>query len=439
MQAWHRRRFIAAIDYVHSNNPRRRFAGELTAAEVFFHRRAYGRDLARLVRQGRYQFAPAEELEVYLDGKTRALYRPEVLDAVVERVLSQWLADLLARHWPSELYSYRPGVSSASAIRAFASFLREHTSARPDPRTRGLWVLRRDIKSYGESIPLDRRLWTPLEACLGKGPEAEVGTSLLHSFLPRRFVRPGESGGKEATHILERGTPTGSFVQPAINNFYLLPLDRALAKQEGFYARFGDDILYASASRAQAETAAGIIGECVDELGLALSTDKCQNLYFNGAGHPLGGDEWRSCTSVDFLGMSLAFGGMIRMRKDKMRRLQRQLDARLRSIARSMHASNAEQRVTHLAQVARSSLTPSHPLVLPDAQALWNLVDDRSQFRELDRWLQRRVVDLSLRNGIRGFRHLPPRKLYALGLPSFTAQRNLGRWNHEDASGEHGH
>ncbi len=436
MQAWHRRRFIAAIEYIHSKNRRRRFAGELRASEVFFHRRAYGRDLARLVRRGQYEFAPAEEVEVRIDGKARALYRPQFLDAVVERVLSQWLAETLATRWPPELYSYRPGLSSATAIRAFAAYIRTHRQARPDPRTRGLWVLRRDIKSYGSSIPLDSRLWSPLESCFTDSSEAAIGKSLLRSFLPRRYIRTNESTQPARVETLACGTPTGSFLQPAINNFYLLPADTRLAKESGFYARFGDDILYACYSKEEAEIASSILDETIAELGLKLSTTKCENIYFNGSGHPLGSSNWPSRTRVDFLGASVGFDGHIRLRKDKARRLRRELAARLQAMTTAMGPCSQEERVQHLAVVARAALTPSHPLVLRDAPALWSLVDDRTQLNELDHWLRRRVVELVLRSGIRGFRQLPPRRLYELGLPSLRAQRNRGRWCHEGTSGD---
>lgn len=435
MRAWHRQRFEAAIEYLQGTAARRRFAGDLTVSEIHFSRRAYSRDLAKVVRAGRYEFAPAQRVDIFIDGKERALYRPEVLDAAVERVLSEWLSDTLASVWPQELYSYRPGISAGDAIRAFAAYISRHRQRHPEARTRGLWVLRRDIKSYGSSIPLDTRLWDRLESQLGEGRCAAIGKTLLRSFLPRRYVHSADKASTKV-HTLELGTPTGSYIQPTINNFFLVSLDKMVAAKPGFYARFGDDILYAAESKAEAEAMGILIDTEIARLGLRLSEDKSEQIYFNGSGHQESKEGWPSRTAVDFLGVSLSFSGRIRLRKDKVRRLRRELEQRLRTRRDSLAPMRAEERVPHLGKVVRSALTLSHPLALRDAQALWTLVDDRNQLKELDRWLQRLFVELVVRHGIRGFRRLPPRRLYALGLPSIRAQRNLGCWSHESAMDE---
>ncbi len=431
---WHKSRFQDAIEYLHQKASHRRFSSALTLPEAHHHRRGFARDLARLVNARRYHFSPATQVLARFDGKERALYRSEVLDAVVERVLSQWLTAQLESCWPTHLYSYRPGLSSQSAIRAFAAYVRHHQQSRPDPRTRGLWVLRRDIKSYGTAIPLDSRLWTPLAASLQAKDHSEIGMTLLRSFLPREFLTP-EAQSNETPQVLEHGTPTGTPIQPTINNFYLLPLDKRVSAEPGFYARFGDDFIYASEDRAQAHRVSKIMDETLTQLGLNISPGKCEDLYFNGSGYQNNTNDWPSRTSVDLLGTSVSFTGSIRLRKDKARRLRRELAARMRSAAKSLVFLEPEQLVMHLGDVVRSALSLDHPLVVADAQALWMVVDDRTQFKELDRWLQRIVVELVLRRGIRGFRRLPPSRLYALGLPSLTAQRNTGRWTHGEPLG----
>jgi len=65
----------------------------------------------------------------------------------------------------------------------------------------------------------------------------------------------------------------------------------------------------------------------------------------------------------------------------------------------------------------------------PDALALATLVDDRSQLRQIDYELARRVAEaLSRRRGPRAFRHVPYRRLRReLGLLSLEHRRNQAR------------
>src|SRR5262245_23925006 len=93
---------------------------------------ALAKKLAREVGRCSYELAAVSSHRAALGGKERTLYRARPLDEVVLVALAAALADALEPRWSDQLYSYRAGRSSRTAIRAFADFLREHARARPN-------------------------------------------------------------------------------------------------------------------------------------------------------------------------------------------------------------------------------------------------------------------------------------------------------------------
>src|SRR5262249_48756794 len=118
------------------------------------------------VATGAYEFAPAHERTVRIGGKARVMYAVRPTDRIVHGVV----ADLLESAAPSEPQgvSYQGGLSWWARRSRRAGDGGRHWRAHPDPRTRGLYVIRRDIDSYTDSIPVGDRspLWPQVRALL---------------------------------------------------------------------------------------------------------------------------------------------------------------------------------------------------------------------------------------------------------------------------------
>jgi hypothetical protein len=82
-------------------------------------------------------------------------------DTIVTGAVSTLIEEAATPLLSDRLYSYRPGVSWLTPSADLASYIRRHRRERPDPRTRGLYVLRRDVDSYTDSIPVapSSRVW----------------------------------------------------------------------------------------------------------------------------------------------------------------------------------------------------------------------------------------------------------------------------------------
>src|SRR5262245_18860162 len=185
-----------------------RAAPLVTAPLVAAQASEVARRLAAEVSSGQYAFEPLVPHAAFLNGKPRTIYSIDPLDAVVLGAITRVLAHAIEPRLGEHVHSYRKGRSQWTACRALLRYLREHARARPDPRSRGLYVLRRDVKRYDENIPVgeDSRLWSTLHELVANDRLGLRGG--LDAFLRRAF-RPPVVQLEGPPRPLDRGVPTG--------------------------------------------------------------------------------------------------------------------------------------------------------------------------------------------------------------------------------------
>jgi len=388
---------------------------------------ALAKKLAPRVADGSYAFSPVTERRAFLGGKWRHVYRAPLADTIVLFVLAAELTAIVAPVVSERVYSYQKGRSSRQAVRALAAFVKTHRAAAADVRARGLHVLRRDVSGYGDSIPVGDTspLWPLLRHAFeqaGHTPE-DPFTALVERALRPRVLRLDGTLEQAA-----RGVPMGSPLQPAICNLYLDALDRRLAAiAGGFYARFGDDFVFAHPDAEVARGASGRVTATLAELDLTLNAEKVRDLFWSGAGrHPaeLVSARERGTTHVEYLGVRLAFDGTTTPSEKKLRRLRAELRSRITASERVLRDTPLDARVEALVQATNHALDPHHDAALADAVELFVDGSDRKKLGELDHWLCRTLAEaLSGRRGVRALRSAPPRFLRRHGLVSLVARR----------------
>lgn len=386
----------------------RRDASRLASAIV--------RDLAA----GTYEFRPVTIRVAELD-KTRALAVPELTDLIVFHVVARVLTERLEPKFPNSLMSFRKGRSAMMAHRRLAAFVREHRSQRLAPRDRGLYILKRDVRSYTDSIDVSEssRLWELLAEQLNEpSPSSPISKLLKSVFRPSRV-------GEETPPT--RGIHAGSPLTPVAANIYLTPLDRALESFSGaFYARFGDDFLFATPSRHVAESALSIIDESLRSLDLEAHTGKRRNLYFNGAGRtaPEAPDH-QGVSSFDWLGLRATFAGTFGVSAEKERDLLRDIRERARSALVHVPEASTREAARFVCSVVNQALDPSHPMACVSSGLLRAVSTDLQQLKRLDHAIAA-AISQSV-TGIRAprsFRRLSYRTLrHELGLVSLCSER----------------
>jgi hypothetical protein len=294
-------------------------------------------------------------------------------------------------------------------------------------RARGLHVLRRDVSAYGDSIPVGEAspLWPLLRRAFehaGHAPDDPFTT------LVERALRPRVLGLDGTLEQAARGVPMGSPLQPAVCNLYLDALDRRLeALAGGFYARFGDDFVFAHPNADAAREASERVAAALTELDLTLNAEKARDLFWSGAGrHPATrvSERERGTTHVEYLGARLAFDGTTTPSEKKLRRLRGELRSRITASEGVLRATPLEARVDALVGAVNHALDPRHDAAVSDALELFIDGSDRKKLAELDHWLCRTLAEaLSGRRGVRALRSASPRYLRRHGLLSLVGRR----------------
>jgi hypothetical protein len=400
--------------------------GDVSLARFVLERRTVARLLARDVGRGAYRLEPARLRRIVTGTKERVVFGFRLTDLIVHGVVAQVLDEAIAPRLSESLYSYRRGVSWLDAVSRFAAYVRAHRRERPDPRARGLYVLRRDVDSYTDSIPVGPRspLWEMLRGALG--PATDADRRLVETVVrPEAFVRPG------ALFTLYRGVPTGQPISCVLFNLYLADLDHELAAVPGaFYARYCDDLVFAHPDAAVARAAERRIEEVLRARGIGLNSEKSLTLWLTAAGRPPAWAAARGATAAPLLGCRVSAQGTVALGGEKRRRLLVDLQHRARRAAEALGPAAPPEvagpvvcAVVNRALEARAAFSQQRSAVV-----LRRAVTDREDLRQLDYAIARLVLRaVTGRDDVRAFRAFPYRRMRReWRLTSVVQARN--RW-----------
>src|SRR5262245_43967336 len=377
--------------------------------------------LARDVANRRYAFEPGEMRTIRARHKTREVFSCRLSDLLVHGVVADLVQEAVAPLLSPRLYSYRKGMAWLTPVSALAAYIRSERRRHADPRDRGIYVLRRDVDSYTDSIPIDAGspLWPMLEARLGAPLPSLVKESI------RTELRLAD--GAVACRV--KGLPMGQPISAVVANLYLGELDRAVeAIPGGFYARYGDDFLFTHSDPEVARGAADTMDRVIASLALTVNEKKKRTLFLTPAGCPSAA--WphaAGASSVPFLGTVVSGDGTVGLDGRKVRSLLHDLERRTKATASTMRGSTREEVGRAVCPVVNRSLDAHRALTQQrSAIILLRVVTDRRQLEQLDYWIARLVVQAVTGSaGVRAFRELPYRSLRRdWGLVSLVAARN---------------
>src|SRR3954452_1705993 len=164
---------------------------EVSLASIVMQRARVAKLLAREVARGSYELEPGELRPIRVKGKNREVFACRLTDLIVHGVVADIVAEAVAAELSPRVFSYRRGLSWAVPVTELAAYLRKARRS----GNGGVHVLRRDVDSYFDSIPLGAPspLWPMLERHLGAPlPELVVETARVElspegGGLPRRL------------------------------------------------------------------------------------------------------------------------------------------------------------------------------------------------------------------------------------------------------------
>lgn len=392
---------------------------DVSLASVVLNRGRVARLLARDVATGRYALEPGELRTIRARGKLREVYSCRLTDLVVHGVVADLVAEALEPALSPRVFSYRPGLSWWRPVAELAAWLRAGRRS-AQAAGGGAYVLRGDVDSYTDSVPLGPAspLWPMLTDALGPLPP------LVEQVVRTTLRVPG---GGVATRV--RGLPMGQPIAPVVANRYLADLDAALAAVPGgFYARYGDDFLFAHPDAAVARAAVGAVDDVLRRLQLTVNARKRRVLYLTPAGRPSA--DWPEATgapAVPFLGTRITARGTVGLDTPKVGALLRDVDRRTAATVATLGRADRERLGRAVCAVVNRTLTPRATLTEQrSASALREVVTDREQLRQLDHRIALiAATAVTGRRGPRAFREVPYRRMRReWGLVSLVATRN---------------
>jgi hypothetical protein len=127
------------------------------------------------------------------------------------------------------------------------------------------------------------------------------------------------------------GVTTGTAFAPIAANLYLFEFDHWLSRHEGFYARYGDDILFMAPAESDAEAIIDKARAIIKGLGLQANQKKEKIFVLSGRGPLPGLDYSKQYPSLnpavrqdfEFLGWHINHRGDVRPNDEKMNREQK--------------------------------------------------------------------------------------------------------------------
>jgi Reverse transcriptase (RNA-dependent DNA polymerase) len=425
-------RYEQAIDRLHQRHLfdgglERLTQGEVSLGAVVMHRDHVARLLARTVAAGGYRMSPATLRSIRVEGKRRDVFSYPVMDLIVGAVVADVLSQALEPTLSANLYSYRAGVSWWTGVAGFAHYVREHRAARPDPRTRGLYVLRRDIDAYTDSIPLTEgsAIWDQVWGLVG----GLDGLAAADRTLIDAIVRPTVQAGDGGVLRRDQGVATGQPISCVCFNLNLRDLDQELEGIPGaFVARYSDDLIVAHPDPDVCRQASEMLDRHVAALGLRFNQEKRHDWFLSGSGRA--SEAWpeaRGTTAVTFLGMRVNGEGTIALGHRKAHGLLEDARRRAANTARATQGATEDERGRAVVAALRRLLDAEDAALQgSSARLLARAITDRPQLESLDRELA--GITASAVTGIAGpaaFRRVPYRTIrQEWGLPSLRRARD---------------
>ncbi len=155
-----------------------------------------------------------------LQGGTRMLGIPTVIDRLLQQGVAQWVSPKYEEEFSNYSYGFREGRNAHQAVLQAQQNLNEGYE----------WVIELDLENFFDKVNHDR-----LMSLLAKKITDKLTLKLIRSYLTSGIMEGGVVSSRT------EGTPQGSPLSPLLSNIVLNELDKELQARGHRFVRYADD------------------------------------------------------------------------------------------------------------------------------------------------------------------------------------------------------
>ncbi len=397
--------------------------------QLYQNRNLVAKKLIKDIRNNQYQFQPVKKKFKNIEGKIREIYQLCLMDKVVQGALYDFLANVLKDDLQSNVYSFQIEESNITAIKHFQHYVSKEQSQKNDVKTRGIYLFKADIESYSNSIPVDDNaiLWSILFNLIQKHYANFNKESIVWRLLVN-CIRVEIDYKNTLSHNIV-GALVGTPICNLLVNYYLTEVDHYLSGiKQGFYIRYGDDILFAHKDFHLFNEAMTEYKKILEKLKLNVNESKETKCFFNGSGRNSNEDKLiKGITSIYYLGYRINFNGTLALNKKKVKKLLNTIKMFCNNQNLLLQGMSLDDK----GQLLCAGINRIFKIQQNRCQDCWDklltVVTDRNQLRQLDYVIALMVAEnLTKISGVKAFRKISYQRIRAnWKLLSLTTLRNL--------------
>lgn len=297
--------------------------------------------LMRDLKQGTYQPIPLRRKHISKgDGKTRPLGIPAVRCRIAQEVVRRLINPIFESRFHKNSYGFRPGRNCHQAVEQSLEFVQQGYR----------YIVDVDIKGFFDNITHN----LIMESVAAKISDGNI-LNLIEKFLTSGVMEEGKF------IPTTKGTPQGGVISPILANIALNHLDWFLEENGYHFVRYADDFLVMCKTKPEAERALEIIQSFLTEMRLETSPQKTKICHYS--------------EGFNFLGFTIK-ACSIQMRIKS----REKFENKIREITTRSHNLDKEV-IEKLNRVIRGTVNYFGT----------TFSTMKSVFRELDRWIRRRI------------------------------------------------
>lgn len=276
------------------------------------------------------------------DGGKRLLGIPTVVDRFIQQAIAQALTRVFDPEFSEFSYGFRPNKRGHDAVRQAKAYIKDGHR----------WVIDVDLEKFFDTVNHDKVM-----GILAKKIEDKTVLKLIYKYLKAGVMVNGVATRSKI------GTPQGGPLSPILANILLNELDKELEFRGHKFVRYADDFqIYVKSRKAGQRVMTSVTTFLEKTLKLKVNKEK------SAVDRP-----WKR----KFLGFSFTIEKQTRTRihKESIKRLK----AKVRKLTSRKSPIPMELRIERLNKYLNGWL------------GYYALADTKSVFKDLDKWIRRRL------------------------------------------------